>query len=66
MGDGFENYVNQVYKVRELQRSYFEASAKARRTRNPEDYQRSKQLLKDSKEAEKTLDGLTDFFRNRA
>lgn len=51
-----KQYAELVHKVRTLQMMYFQASAKARRSRLPEDFKISKSILAESKQAEHELD----------
>jgi|GEM_PF-4060727 len=60
LNPNLEEYASQVNKVRVLQRGYFEASARARKSRLPDDFAKSKSLLVESKKEEKALDEMTD------
>lgn len=47
-----------VTTVRNLQKLYFKASAKAKKSRNPDDFKEARELLEQSKKEEKELDAL--------
>jgi putative sterol carrier protein len=57
-----ESYIALVWETREAQKSYFQASLEAKKTREGIAYQRAKDLLREAKNLESTLDQQTDFY----
>lgn len=51
-----KDFVQLVQDMREAQKNYFRAAAKARKSRKPEDFADSKEYLSQSKELEAKVD----------